>query len=84
MFLLTYRSPDFKKAVYEVFLNEELSDLVTEEERNAKTPEKPKLEDLFKDIRIYIEVRSGVEDRTKGLQKVLSDMGISINQRLYK
>lgn len=80
------KSPNFKKAAYEVFdLPFEEQDLITEEERNAKSPEKPKsLKELFKDVCIYIEVRTGEDNRTTGLKKVLSEMGIRVNEKLYR
>lgn len=55
-FLFRLRSPNFKKANYELFdIPHEEQSLISSAERNAKSPEKPKtLEEVFSEIVVYV------------------------------
>lgn len=59
----------------------EKEDLVTEEERNVH----PKtIQEVMKDVVLYVEVRTAGDNRTDGVKKVVSQLGAKVNDRLLK
>lgn len=59
----------------------EKEDLVTEEERNIQ----PKtIQEVMKDVILYVEVRSEADNRTDGVKKVVSELGAKVNDRFYR
>jgi hypothetical protein len=77
------KSPGFRRANYQVFdVPHEEQDIITAEERK---PFKPKtIREIFEKCRIYVEVRTGDDNRSAGIKaKLLSD-GIKVNEKLYK
>lgn len=77
------KSPGFRKATYEVFdVAREEQDLITEEERK---PYKPKsIREVFENCRIYVEVRTGDDNRSAGIKSRLLADGIKVNEKFYK
>ncbi|KAG5678652.1 hypothetical protein PVAND_008308 [Polypedilum vanderplanki] len=77
------KSPGFRKANYEIFdVPHEEQDLITEEERQ---PYKPKtIREVFANCRIYVEVRTGDDNRSAGIKNKLLLDGIIVNEKLYK
>lgn len=77
------KSPTFRKANYGAFdVPQETQDIITEEERK---PFKPKtISDIFANCRIYVEVRTGDDNRSAGIKSRLLRDGISVNEKLYK
>lgn len=63
----------------------EKEEIVTEAERQLVQNIKPKtIQDVFKKTRVYVEVRSGDDDLTQGIQSVLKQLGATISNTLGK
>lgn len=77
------KSPGYRKATYEIFdVPREEQEIITEEERQ---PYKPKtLREIFDSCRIYVEVRTGDDNRSAGIKSKLLSDGIKVNEKLYK
>lgn len=81
--LQAMKSPGFKEKTYGQFdVPHERQDLITEEERR---PLKIKsIEEVFRDCKIYVEVRTGDDNRSAGIKNRLLRDGIVVNEKLYK
>lgn len=77
------KSPTFCAQTYCIFdVPHELQDLITEEER---APIKQKtIEEIFANVKVYVEVRTGDDNRSEGVKAQLLRQGITVNQKLYK
>lgn len=76
-------SSTFLKATYEVFdVQHEAQDIITAEERKSFKPKTMK--DIFANCKIYVEVRTGDDNRSFGIKNRLIRDGITINEKLYK
>lgn len=77
------KSPNFRKKNYEVFdIPHEEQDIITEEER---LPYKPKtVREIFNKCRIFVEVRTGDDNRSAGIKSKLISDGIRVNDKLLK
>lgn len=60
----------------------EEQDIITEEDRLAAIPKT--IQEVLKDVVVYVEVRYGVDNRTAGVKNVISRMGAKVNDRLLK
>lgn len=59
----------------------EEQDIISEEERQ---PYKPKsIKEVFANCRIYVEVRTGDDNRSSGIRGKLMSEGIQVNEKLY-
>ncbi|KAH8275121.1 hypothetical protein KR026_000131 [Drosophila bipectinata] len=56
--------------------------IITEEDRNPKEP--PTLTELLKDVIVYVEVRTGNDNRSEGVKTIIGKMGAQINDRLTR
>ncbi|KAL7735511.1 hypothetical protein ACLKA6_010544 [Drosophila palustris] len=56
--------------------------IITEEERNPKS--EPTLAEILKDVIIYVEVRTGNDNRSEGVKSVIAKMGAQVNDRLLR
>lgn len=60
-------------------------DLITSEERAQAANTKPKtLREIFSNLKIYVEVRTGSDNRSAGIKNRLLRDGITVNEKLYK
>lgn len=77
------KSPNFRNKIYGAFdVPHERQDLVTEEERK---PVKPKtIPEIFAGCKVYVEVRTGDDNRSAGIKNRLVRDGIPVNDKLYK
>lgn len=77
------KSPNFRNKIYGAFdVPHERQDLVTEEERQ---PVKPKtIPEIFAGCKVYVEVRTGDDNRSAGIKNRLARDGIAVNDKLYK
>uniref|UniRef100_A0A182PQI8 BRCT domain-containing protein n=1 Tax=Anopheles epiroticus TaxID=199890 RepID=A0A182PQI8_9DIPT len=57
-------------------------DIITEEERLAL--EKRTIEDVMREVRVYVEVRSGTDNRSDGIKEHIASLGAKVNERLLK
>lgn len=77
------KSPNFRKQVYCQFdVPHERLDLITEEERKPMVPKT--VQEIFQDCKVYVEVRSGDDNRSAGIKNRLLRDGINVNEKLYK
>ncbi|KAH8402351.1 hypothetical protein KR009_011524 [Drosophila setifemur] len=56
--------------------------IITMEERNPKEP--PSLLEMLKDVIVYVEVRTGNDNRSEGVKTIIAKMGAQINDRLTR
>ncbi|EDV36733.2 uncharacterized protein Dana_GF11801 [Drosophila ananassae] len=71
------------KSVYDNFdVSHTEQCIITEEERNPKEP--PTLTELLKDVIVYVEVRTGQDNRSEGVKTIIGKMGAQINDRLTR
>ncbi|KAH8280334.1 hypothetical protein KR018_002878 [Drosophila ironensis] len=56
--------------------------IITAQEREAV--ERPSLAELLKEVRVFVEVRSGHDNRSEGVKAIISKMGAQINDRLLR
>ncbi|XP_059614258.1 uncharacterized protein LOC132260265 [Phlebotomus argentipes] len=59
-------------------------ELVTEEERRQAERPPPKFRDVMANVVVYVEVRSGRDDRTNSIKTVIRDMGVKVNDTFLK
>jgi len=52
------------------------------EERNPQEP--PSLPELLKDIVVYVEVRTGNDNRSEGVKSIIAKMGAQVKDRLTR
>lgn len=77
------KSPNFRNKIYGAFdVPHERQDLLTEEERK---PVKPKtIPEIFAECKVYVEVRTGDDNRSAGIKNRLVRDGIPVNDKMYK
>jgi len=56
--------------------------IITMEERNPQEP--LTLPELLKDIVVYVEVRTGNDNRSEGVKTIIAKMGAQVNNRLTR
>lgn len=50
-----------------------------------RTIEKPStIQEVMKDVKIYVEVRSGTENRTAGVKGAIQNLGATVTDRLTR
>lgn len=77
------KSPNFRKQIYGQFdVPHERQDIITEEERKSLKPKTTK--EIFEKCKIYVEVRTGDDNRSAGIKNRLLRDGIVVNEKLYK
>ncbi|XP_017463558.1 PREDICTED: uncharacterized protein LOC108356973, partial [Rhagoletis zephyria] len=60
----------------------EEQDIISVEERQPPPP--PSIEELMRDIVVYVEVRTGEDNRSEGVKKVISQLGARVNHKLLR
>ncbi|XP_064540434.1 microcephalin isoform X2 [Drosophila montana] len=56
--------------------------IITAEERNPPPP--PTLPDILKDVIVYVEVRTGNDNRSEGVKTIIAKLGAQVNDRLLR
>jgi len=56
--------------------------IITAEERNPVS--EPTLSDVLKDVIIFVEVRSGNDNRSEGVKSIIGKLGAQVNDRLLR
>jgi len=78
---VSYRSPT--KSAYNTFdVPQAEQSIITMEERNPQEP--LTLPELLKDIVVYVEVRTGNDNRSEGVKTIIAKMGAQVNNRLTR
>ncbi|XP_564818.4 uncharacterized protein LOC3290365 [Anopheles gambiae] len=57
-------------------------DIITEEERQAL--EKRTIQEVMREVCVYVEVRSGTDNRSDGIKEHIASLGAKVNERLLK
>lgn len=60
----------------------EEQDIITEEERQELVP--TTIQDVMKDVIVYVEVRFGDENRTASIKEAVAELGANVNDNLNK
>lgn len=75
-----YRSPEGSN-YYNFDVSHDERDIISDEERNMK----PKsFQEVMKDVVIYVEIRNAEDNRTAGIKKAISELGVKVNDKLLK
>jgi len=78
---VSYRSPT--KSAYNTFdVPQAEQSIITMEERHPQEP--LTLPELLKDIVVYVEVRTGNDNRSEGVKTIIAKMGAQVNNRLTR
>ncbi|XP_062134488.1 microcephalin isoform X1 [Drosophila sulfurigaster albostrigata] len=78
--LRALRSPNKAYSNFDVPLAEQ--SIITADERNP-VPE-TSLSDILKDVIVYVEVRTGNDNRSEGVKSIISKLGAQVNDRLLR
>ena len=77
------KSPSYRNQVYGAFdVPHERQDLITEEERRPIVPKT--VPEVFANCKVYVEVRTGDDNRSAGIKNRLLREGISVIDKLNK
>uniref|UniRef100_A0A182LTF1 BRCT domain-containing protein n=1 Tax=Anopheles culicifacies TaxID=139723 RepID=A0A182LTF1_9DIPT len=57
-------------------------DIITDEERLAQ--EKRTIQEVMRDVCVYVEVRSGTDNRSEGIKEHIASLGAKVNERLLR
>lgn len=79
MCLCTHRSPN-RANIFDVPHAEQ--SIITEEERNPRAL--PTLSEVLKDVIVYVEVRTGNDNRSEGVKSIIAKLGAQVNDRLLR
>ncbi|KAH8300221.1 hypothetical protein KR044_011851 [Drosophila immigrans] len=78
--LRALRSPNRAYTNFDVPLAEQ--SIITAEERNPS--QAPSLSDILKDVIVYVEVRTGNDNRSEGVKSIIAKLGAQVNDRLLR
>lgn len=76
------KSPSKRDAYGPFDVPHEEQDIITEEER--RTPMEKTIQQVMAGVCVYIEVRSGADNRSDGIKDVVASLGAKVNDKLYK
>lgn len=80
--LRALKSPS-KRAAYGQFdVPHEEQDIITAEEREM--PQTKTIQEVMSNVCVYVEVRSGTDNRSDGIKDHLASLGAKVNEKLYK
>lgn len=60
----------------------EEQDIITEEERQEYIPQT--IQDVMKEVTVYVEVRFGDENRTASIKEAMAEIGATVNDNFNK
>lgn len=82
------QSPGYRRVCYGSISNNidhQIIDTISEEKENPPMPIKvPTNEEIFKNCRVYVEIRDKTEDRSAAIRTRLQRNGIPTNEKMYK
>lgn len=62
----------------------EQQELVTEDERRLATDKPQTIQDVMRDVVVYVEMRTGADNRSEGIKTVIAQLGATVNDRLLR
>lgn len=80
--LRALKSPSKREAYGQFDVPHEEQDIITAEERQMPRPKT--IQELMAGVCIYVEVRSGTDNRSDGIRDHLVSLGAKVNDKLYK
>lgn len=75
------KTPKGRYSMFDVAYEKES---VTEEEKAMETQKARTIQEVMKPVVAYVEVRSGMEDRSEGIKQILRTLGAQVNNNLLK
>ncbi|KFB51647.1 AGAP007413-PA-like protein [Anopheles sinensis] len=80
--LRALKSPSKRNAYGNFDVSYAEQDIITAEERTE--PEKRDIRDVLGNVCVYVEVRSGTDNRSDGIKEHVASLGAKVNERLLK
>lgn len=80
--LRALKSPSKREAYGQFDVPHEEQDIITAEERQMPRPRT--IQEVMANVCIYVEVRSGTDNRSDGIRDHLVSLGAKVNDKLYK
>lgn len=80
--LRALKSPSKREAYGQFDVPHEEQDIITAEERAASTSKT--IQEIMTGVCIYVEVRSGADNRSDGIKDHVASLGAKVNEKLYK
>ncbi|XP_053683051.1 mediator of DNA damage checkpoint protein 1 [Sabethes cyaneus] len=80
--LRALKSPTKRNAYGQFDVPHEEQDIITADER--KQPQSKTIQDIMSGVCIYVEVRSGTDNRSDGIRDHVASLGAKVNDRLLK
>uniref|UniRef100_A0A182ISB6 Microcephalin n=1 Tax=Anopheles atroparvus TaxID=41427 RepID=A0A182ISB6_ANOAO len=80
--LRALKSPSKRNAYGNFDVSYAQQDIITAEERME--PEKRDIRDVLSNVCVYVEVRSGTDNRSDGIKEHVASLGARVNERLLK
>lgn len=62
----------------------EQQELVTEDERQLAGKEPQTIQDVMRNVVVYVEMRAGADNRSEGIKTVIAQLGATVNDRLLR
>lgn len=62
----------------------EEQDIITDEERNALNNLPKNIQEVMKDVIVYVDVRSETDNRSDGIKKVIAQLGATVNDNFLR
>lgn len=81
--MLCSRSPSKIAGYCQYDVPEYQMDILTEEERRPIVEPK-NIQEVFKNVIFYVEVRTGDDNRTEGIKRIVSQLGAGVNDRFSR
>lgn len=78
--LIYFRNPGNSK-YYNFDISEGEHDIITHEERQ---PRPKTIQEVMKNVVIYVEIRNADDNRTAGVKNIISDLGARVNDKLLR
>ncbi|XP_058058682.1 microcephalin [Anopheles bellator] len=80
--LRALKSPSKRVGYFNFDVPHEQQDIITSEERDG--PVTRNIKDVLRDVVVYVEVRSGSDNRSNGIKQHIASLGARVNERLLK
>ncbi|XP_052870700.1 uncharacterized protein LOC128276268 [Anopheles cruzii] len=78
--LRALKSPSKRVGYFNFDVPHEQQDIITSEEREGPRS----IRDVLRDVVVYVEVRSGSDNRSNGIKQHIASLGARVNERLLK
>lgn len=59
-------------------------DLVTDDDRILASSAPATIQDVMRNVVVYVEIRTGADNRSEGIKTVIAQLGAAVNDRLLR